>query len=72
MKYKVTFKAYGKVINSYTLPTEYEAIRTAKSYMSRAMGYRSSEVVINKESDTIKFRDTFGRKIYGVSIKVVG
>lgn len=72
MKYNVTFKAYGSVVSSYTLPTEYEAISAAKSIASKAMGYRSSEIVTEKESDIIKLFDNNGKKVRGITIKVVG
>ena len=72
MKYKVTFKSYGSVVSSYTLPTEYEAISAAKSIAAKAMGYRSSEIVTEKESDTIRLFDNNGKKVRGITIKVVG
>ena len=72
MKYKVTFKAYGSVVSSYTLPTEYEAISAAKSIAAKALGYRSSEITPEKDSDTIKFFDNNGKKVRGITIKIVG
>ena len=71
MKYKVTFKAYGSVVSSYTLPAEEEAISTAKSIAAKAMGYRSSEITPKKDSDTIKLFDNNGKKVRGITIKVV-
>ena len=72
MKYKVTFKAYGEVVSSYTLPTEEEAISTVKSIAAKAMGYRSSEIVPKRESDIIRFFDINGKKVRGISIKIMG